>query len=329
MRNINSYLVSTFRKHEKKLSVSCFWGILAWIFIVILIRLTVRDRIPLVSSVYYAMPPFVLGALAFFGTIVLIVLKKYRSSFVFLFIGALCAVWWFSSNYYSNPESAAESDIRLLSWNIQKRTGEKADDAVRILKENNPDIFSLIEFGEGGNEALKKLKSMLPDYSLALIDDCILIGAKGAIKTSKLRYAGNDDFGRYVRAELLVYGQEILVYFVDMGSSPHHPRESALADIFSDAMAEDKKSSLVMMGDFNTPYDSLWFEPYKKHFKNAFAESGEGFMESWPLPLCLLTIDHIWCGSNLKPVNAKLLRNRISDHKIAVAGILIRADKKF
>jgi endonuclease/exonuclease/phosphatase family metal-dependent hydrolase len=274
------------------------------------------------------MPPFVLGAIALFGTIALIALKKYRSSFVLLFVGMLCWVWWVSSCYYSNPESNANPDIKLLSWNIQKKTSEKTDEAVRIIKENDPDIFSLIELGEGGNALLKKLKVMLPDYSLALIDDCILIGAKGAIKTSKLIYAGDDDFGRYVRAELLVYGREILVYFVDMGSSPHHPRESALADIFSDAMAEDKKSSLIMMGDFNTPYDSLWFEAYKKQFKNAFAESGKGFMESWPLPLCLLTIDHIWCGRNLKPVNAKLLNNSISDHKIAVSGFHIKENLK-
>lgn len=324
MGNIKSYLVSVFGKHEKKLSALCFWGILCWISVVILIRLTVRDRIPIISSVYYVMQPFALSLLALSGMIFLIALRKYCSALFLLFPGILCSVWWFSVNYYSNSESNSKPDIKLLSWNIQKKTGEKKSETVKIIKENDPDIFGLIEFGAGGIELVKELELMLPDYSLSLLDDCILIGVKGVIKNSKLIYVGDDDFGRYVRTELLVKGKNITVYFVDMGSSPHHPRGSALSNMFRNAMEEDKKSLLVMMGDFNTPYESAWFDPYKEHFKNAFAESGRGFMESWPLPFSLLTIDHIWCGSRLKPVNAKMMHNWISDHKIAGCGVLIK-----
>lgn len=324
MKNIKLYLNSVFGKYEKKLSFLCFWGILCWISAVILIRLTVRDRIPVISSVYYAMPPFILSLLALFGMITLMTLRKYRAALSLLFAGILCAVWWLSVNYYSNSESTAKPDIKLLSWNIQKKTGEKKVETVKIIKENDPDIFGLIEFGAGGITLVKEIESMLPGYSLSLLDDCILIGVKGAVKDSRLVYIGDDDFGRYVRAELLVKGKNITVYFVDMGSSPHHPRKSALSDMFRNAMAEDKKSLLVMMGDFNTPYESAWFDPYKEHFKNAFAESGKGFMESWPLPFSLLTIDHIWCGNRLKPVNATMMHNGISDHKIAECGVLIK-----
>lgn len=323
MEKIKSHLIPVFRKHEKKLSALCFWGILCWISAVILIRLTVRDSVPVISSVYYAMPPFVLSLLALFGMIPLISLRKYRSALFLLFTGIICAVWWLSVSYYSNFESSAKPDIKLLSWNIQKKTGEKKLEAVKIIKERDPDIFSLIEFGSGGIELVRELELMLPDYSLSLVDDCILTGVKGTVKNSKLIYVGDDDFGRYVRADLFVKGKNITVYFVDMGSSPHHPRGSALSDMFRNAMAEDKKSLLVMMGDFNTPYESVCFDSYKEHFKNAFAESGRGFMESWPLPFSLLTIDHIWCGNNLKTVNAKMIYNWISDHKIAECGVLI------
>ncbi len=326
MEKNKSDLIPVLKKHEKTLSALCFWGIFGWILIVILIRLTIRDHIPILSSVYYAMPPFVLFLLAFFGMIPLLVLKKYRSAFGLLFIGIFCAAWWLIMNYYSNPESNAEPDIKLLSWNIEKKTGRRRVDAVRIIKENEPDIFGLIEFGPGGDHLAGKLSRMLPDYSLALLDDCILIGVKGVIKDSRLIYVGDDNFGRYVRAELRVKGKDITVYFVDIGSSPHHPRESVLSDLFRNAMAEDKESLLVMMGDFNTPYESAWFDPYKEHFKNAFAESGNGFMESWPLPVSLLAIDHIWCGSRIKPVNAKMVYNWISDHKIAKCGIMIKKD---
>lgn len=78
------------------------------------------------------------------------------------------------------------------------------------------------------------------------------------------------------------------------------------------------------MGDFNTPFQSVWFEPYKKHFTHCFQEAGSGLMESWPAILPLLSLDHIWIGKTMKTISCSLTCHSMSDHKMLIADLCVR-----
>jgi endonuclease/exonuclease/phosphatase (EEP) superfamily protein YafD len=73
------------------------------------------------------------------------------------------------------------------------------------------------------------------------------------------------------------------------------------------------------MGDFNTPVESVLFQPWCKELHHAFNEAGSGLRETWPRWVPVLTIDHIWSSRDVLPLHAEKRWLRSSDHAALLA----------
>jgi endonuclease/exonuclease/phosphatase family metal-dependent hydrolase len=76
---------------------------------------------------------------------------------------------------------------------------------------------------------------------------------------------------------------------------------------------------VVLMGDFNTPSDSVHFDSLRQGFQNAFETGGNGNAATWPVPLPVLAIDHIWTNRLVRVHSARHAGSVQSDHKAVFA----------
>ena len=103
------------------------------------------------------------------------------------------------------------------------------------------------------------------------------------------------------------------LFVVDIGPNAFYPKRNRLAQIREAAATTGERT--IIVGDFNTPWESALFDPWREQFTHADDAAGYGFRETWRAPFPLLAIDHMWCSRDLiangfKKVNAI----RSSDH---------------
>jgi vancomycin resistance protein VanJ len=80
-----------------------------------------------------------------------------------------------------------------------------------------------------------------------------------------------------------------------------------LADSLSDR-------PLIIAGDFNTPRDSVLFDPMRTHHSNAWEKAGSRGADTWPWPVPVLSLDQVWSNQWLKPLRCQTAGNWRSDH---------------
>ncbi|MGH7455080.1 MAG: hypothetical protein ACRENG_27240, partial [bacterium] len=66
---------------------------------------------------------------------------------------------------------------------------------------------------------------------------------------------------------------------------------------------------------------SVLFESFRQYLNHAFESGGSGFAETWPIPLPVLAIDHIWVSKKIKVISCNLNWSRLSDHRPVEASI--------
>ena len=80
---------------------------------------------------------------------------------------------------------------------------------------------------------------------------------------------------------------------------------------------------VIVLGDFNTPRDSLSFDPLRKRLRNAYEIAGRGWPYSWPLPAPVFSIDHAWVSPSVHVLNYSMKSSWLSDHRRQVMDIEI------
>ncbi len=82
----------------------------------------------------------------------------------------------------------------------------------------------------------------------------------------------------------------------------------------------------MLLGDFNTPVDSVWLSAIRARFDNAFEVAGNGILATWPLPLPVLALDQVWVSDQLGVSCAKIGWSMLSDHRPVFTEIRFEAD---
>lgn len=126
--------------------------------------------------------------------------------------------------------------------------------------------------------------------------------------------------GRFNLLKVALNGKLFHVLLVDIDGDPLRSRAPAFEQL-AEMIRSYAYGNLIVMGDFNTPLDSVLFEPFRQYLVHAFESAGMGFSPSWPVPLPVLVIDHIWVSKSLTVVNCNLNWSRYSDHRSVVAHI--------
>jgi endonuclease/exonuclease/phosphatase (EEP) superfamily protein YafD len=279
--------------------------------------LTIKDAFPIVSVVYYATP---LPAMTFAATLAGLRwtwLKKPRLASISLAVALLCAWLTFQHSYFTNPDRPSSSDRCVVFWNVSSSSFGWAG-IVTTLRSQDPDIIGLVEIGGTGSDDRNRWQEAFPNYELTDAQDGMLLMSKGRIVELSSGPLGQG--GRYKLAKVESAGGTLHVFLVDVLSAPLMFRREPLEEL-SRITAQLGDVPILLIGDFNTPGDSVHFDSLRRTFVNAFESHGDGYAATWPVPLPVLQLDHIWANRRLSISKCSTRWTFRSDHRPVIAWI--------
>jgi vancomycin resistance protein VanJ len=276
------------------------------------VRVLFRDRVPSLAPLTYATPLCVLAALAALGWALAWRLERRALGRVAGALALVLGLWTVAANVSLHP-LAQPGRYRGLLWNIEagKRGWERVAEQVRA---EDPDVAAFIDVGHKPGIRSPALKRALPDSEIYDWNDALAIAVRGRIVHSFYYPLGTASHAGVARVEL-ADGRRLTVVIVHPRSAPTESRAGvfkALADVLEPLRSEP----LLVVGDFNTPSDSVYFDPIRREFHSAFETAGMGYAASWPMPVPLLAIDQVWSTDSVPIRSCHLSGSLASDHRL-------------
>ncbi len=279
----------------------------------VVLRATIADRTPLSAWVFYFVP-LPLAALALVGAALLFAAAmRPRSA-----IAAACAAaslygfWTFAHTFNERCEVALPSDLHVVSWNVNHlRRGMEA--VADRLAATDADVIGLVEGSHPSAKHLAFWRSRFPGHTVILPGGGLVLIVRGNVVTSDMRELIG--ISRLLVADVEIDGAALRLALADLDASPRFDKKTLLERTFDAARGGDTLPTIVM-GDFNTPIDSLWFRAVRERYVHAFEKAGTGFLATWPAEWPFLAIDHIWAGRGLTATCARLEVSPLSDHSM-------------
>ena len=285
-----------------------------WIFLALGLglHLTLRDGLDPLAVLFHALPLPILAGLS--GGLTLCGSQWFRSRLV---SGILCLIisvtWLARSFHWSDDPLEGPGDLKVLVWNLA-RPDEPSEKLVELIREHQPDVASIVEPGKEAGDHMAWYQERLPGYEIAWMPRGILWFSKWP---SRYRSRGKlDNLGAYAWFEVKHRTGPFRFVSIDVYPLPFRPRTGQLREALEWTAGEPH---VIMGGDFNTPLESVHFEPYHDHLTNAFNAAGRGFRETWFWTLPLLSLDQIWCGPEWQPLSVKKIHTTASDHAALIA----------
>lgn len=285
------------------------------------VRLTVRDQYYATAILYYITPPSVLAILLPICSGLLYFRKRRKSSLMILLAGLTCLVWWFQTGYFQNNSTGGNNSISVLLWNVSHGSLGWSGITEEIQR-HSPQIVGLVEAGPKNKTTRRFWKETFPEYDSKLLGNGLVLLVKGKILETQTERFGLRS--HLATATVLIDNQQLTVILVDIYSSPWVFRKHALEGL-TDLLDQKNHVPLLVMGDFNTPTDSVHFRKIRGKFSNAFETAGNGFPATWPVPLPFLSLDQIWTNHEIEVRDCRLDWSLRSDHRPVLTNITLRA----
>lgn len=278
------------------------------------IRWTVRDRVPYLATVFYALPPPLLVVLALFVGLRLRRSGRIRGARVVAAVGVLQLVLWSSAAFRGEQPVPSDDSLRFVFWNVS-RGDFGYENVARLIAEFDADIVTMTE-AIGRGQAPDFWRVACPEYTPLPLSSGMTLLVRGDATLVEHDRAG--PVCRWRVADVSVRGRSLKVGVVDFTSNPilfREPGFLALAKLFERHTGEP----FILAGDFNTPIDSAVAGSLRERATNAYEQSGEGFRETWPVFLPLMKLDQIWGNANIDWHRCRHLWSLRSDHRPVVA----------
>lgn len=289
-------------------------GMLSVVTVGVFLRLTLRDRIPYLSVVYYALP---LPVLAVFAWTAATLLWRRCQVFRFAsFVAVAVTVWFAALNFVWRGTAGSPQAIRVAFWNVSRGAGgwdEVAEDLNRI----DADLIGMVEAGRA-SDMQEFWSANFPTHDVRALPGGMALLVKGDVLSHAvfpLSFGGVT-----TRVSVRCRGVEWIVWIVDVHSDPLMPRGPAM-EALAELVTPDLGRPLLIMGDFNTPADSAAFDSFHTRMQHAFANAGTGYAATWPVPFPVLAIDHIWADRSLHLEEGEHRWSLHSDHRTVVVRI--------
>ncbi len=148
----------------------------------------------------------------------------------------------------------------------------------------------------------------------------VAVVSKHPIHKSKTIH--HSDRGLYHRLTLSIAEQDVALMVCDLPSRPYHHRSESIRRV-TEMAAQMKGQPSLIVGDMNTPIDSVHFNELRHTYRNAFAVGGQGYHATWPMPLPVVAIDHCWISRHIDVVACRIKWTVSSDHRPIVADLII------
>jgi endonuclease/exonuclease/phosphatase (EEP) superfamily protein YafD len=287
----------------------------------VIVRLTLRDRFLPSAILFYSTPLAVVALLIFFSACLLRV-RRYRKLSMGIFVaGILCLIWTYQTSFYHNSKRPPDEAIPVLFWNVSHGNRGWSSIAEEI-QQSKPQLIGLVEGGKD-DEFMHEFWSLeFPDFERKVFDGGFVLLVKGKILKTDFGHLGPRS--RFASAELLLEGLKVTVVLVDICSEPWILRRESLEELTA-VLREKNRGPLLLMGDFNTPTDSIFLLELRRDFENAFEQAGDGYSATWPVPVPVLTLDQVWMSQDIQTHRCRLGWSLRSDHRPVLTDITIES----
>lgn len=279
----------------------------------VLLQLGVKDHYHPLAILFYALPKPCLIAWALLLAICSRRHRRWR--FAAVAVVVLLSCWWLGSSFSLGKPARSEkvgdvdAEVTILYWNLCRPHGVDAH-AVELVRKLQPHVAAFVEPGKEAGLHLASYEAQLPGYKAAWMPRGILWLSR---VPSRYRLRGKlDEIGAFARFDVDGRGPTFPVVVVDVHPNLLRSRQRQLQEALEHTRGSP---DALLVGDFNTPLESIHFEPYRALFTNALDTAGDGFRETWPIGLPLLSLDQAWIGKDWDLLEArKLWHLRGSDH---------------
>ena len=289
-----------------------------WIvlLLILIVHIFLKDRFFISYVLFYATP---LPVIVCFSSFCAYSHRKSKKTLIALSILTLAlGFFWISSSYsFNKPVEQSGKNIKILFWNTARIKKHPSDTLVKLLNQSSADFIGLVEAGNLTEESISEYRKRLTGYTIKNLPGGMLCMVKGNVQTTT--YGKFPNRTRYNLLEVEINKNAYHIMIVDIGSNPFFSKADSFKEIIT---ALPDKEHTIIMGDFNTPYNSVFFQFFKDNYYHAFKEAGTGFAATWCFGIPILQIDHIWVSRDLKPTVLKKNYHLISDH----AKLLLKID---
>ena len=304
-------------RHSRAQFPVCLVGL---VLVAAIIRVTVQDRLPGLAMLYYATPPAILAMLLFGAGGIWLIRRRWQLAIGCLLAASACALWWQQTTWFHHPPAAiAEDDIRILCWNTARGWCGWEPAALEIQRQD-ADLIGLVEAGYHATAMANHWHQYLPNYNIFTFDTGIAILSR--FPARPVARGSLAQRGRYEHCAVQIRDKTVHLIVVDLRGEPLHSRRPPL-EALSAVLAPLSDQRVIVMGDFNTPTDSVYFHDLRRSYINAFETAGTGNVATWPALAPVLTIDHIWTTPGVKVRQCDHAAARPSDHRWVKARIAI------
>ncbi len=298
------------------------WSMLGVIAVGIGLHATIRDEWQGFSAVlYYLLPSPVLTGLGLLATLFARRLSRIEWR-ITIVVATICLTWFSLKEFRWSGGSSAASDhktTRVVFWNAAHLPRGVAV-AAGVIRAWDADIVGIVEAGTTYEHELQEWQRELPGYTMIRPRAQMLLFARGEIIPGELITLGRHSDVAFARVQL--QSGVIDVAIVDIIGKVDHGRAEPLRRL-AEVVKQQTAPPQLVMGDFNTPPESVWLKPLRRTYRSAFELAGRGYRPTWPGPLPALELDYVWVGPDLLVDSCRHGWTTASDHRPVFVDVTI------
>jgi hypothetical protein len=302
-----------------RLALRCTWigtafGATALFFIGLPLRLTVRDDVDALAMIFYASP---WSVLAVCGGIAAWFWRSWRRTALVAAIASfLCAGAWLWTGVRFGTKDSGPADFRVAYWNCA-RPGWRLRGILPMAASWQADLLCFGESRPTGPLSPKWAEAFPRQRIQALPREILVAGPDDVTLKSSGSLGGAGEFQFF---NTTLGGREVFVLVVDFNAQMGTSRRAAFERLYRlvDGFAT---KPLIVMGDFNTPVESVHFQRLLARLTDGFQAAGTGLAATWPMVAPVLSLDHILVNKHLRVVRCEHQTSLYSDHRAVIADL--------
>jgi endonuclease/exonuclease/phosphatase (EEP) superfamily protein YafD len=270
------------------LRTAIHWLAVILVLIGLFLKLGPRDSIAWLAPIFYGTPWLVIaGSIA----VLWVLSPKLRRQLGLGFVGLLA--WWLFQDFKIKqpPQSSAQVQHRVLFWNINRPEEHPKQPLLEVIASEGPDVVAILETEGVLPHERQAYVAALPGWHILWLNHDMACFAKYPLKPLETPRLPNR--AKAARVEVLGPKGAWELWIADLNASPRLSRFPPLETLHNSAKVSPKT---IVVGDFNTPWDSKAFDPWRAHWQHGWEVAGQGFRQTWPHGLPVLALDHAWVG---------------------------------
>jgi vancomycin resistance protein VanJ len=285
-------------------------GLAVGLLVTLLLRLTVADRWPVASMLFYA-TPWPLITLGWFLAVGLFPRRSQARRWSAL-MALVCLTVTVGSQWVWNGP-AAESDepgVEIQFWNVAR--GQHGwNNVLDELRISTAEVIALCE-SESRLLSGEDWRAAFPERYLYRQPGGLLWISRRPVDVKPLPWAP----GLIGGSELILpyEGQLVRLLLIDLAGAPYLSRKPGWTQL-GKFLEERRDDPTFLIGDLNTPDDSVWTETCRKFARPAFRSHGRGYAATWPLPCPVMALDQAWVTEQVEVQKCELGWSPLSDHR--------------